>query len=150
MYGLINCQQEMYTRESLFNMLAKQAVFLAVPSMKNADVRVMENSSREILLEWTPPRYIESDNVQFLVECFKGLQKIVELVQPHTRVEFDNLEPNTSYRFQVTPVQGKERKPHGNSVYAKLKTKANVKGIISKTTNTTYLIIQCRYEEQNS
>ncbi|XP_061166745.1 uncharacterized protein LOC133175650 [Saccostrea echinata] len=97
-----------------------------VPSMKSADVRVMENSSREVVLEWTPPRYHESD-VQFHIECFKGLNKVMEVFQPNTRIEFENLEPNTHYRFHVTPVLGKEGKPYGSSVYAKIKTKARLK-----------------------
>jgi hypothetical protein len=106
--------------------------------MRNADVKVVENSSREIVLEWTPPRYQETDNVLFLIECFKGLHRIMEVVQPNTRLEFDSLEPNTFYKFHVTPVQGKERKPHGNSVYTKLKTKANVKGIKHNTQDLFY------------
>lgn len=98
--------------------------------MTNGSVRVTENSSREVILEWTPPRYHEEDQVQFHVECFKGSQKVKEVFQSNSRIEFANLEPNTQYRFQVTPVIGKDRKQHGHLVYANIKTRAIVKGII--------------------
>lgn len=98
-----------------------------VPSMTNGSVRVTENSSREVILEWTPPRYHEEDQVQFHVECFKGSQKVKEVFQSNSRIEFANLEPNTQYRFQVTPVIGKERKQHGHLVYANIRTRAIVK-----------------------
>lgn len=96
--------------------------------MTNGSVRVTENSSREVILEWTPPRYHEEDQVQFHVECFKGSQKVKEVFQSNSRIEFANLEPNTQYRFQVTPVIGKERKQHGHLVYANIRTRAIVKG----------------------
>lgn len=96
--------------------------------MTNGCVRVTENSSREVILEWTPPRYHEEDQVQFHVECFKGSHKVREVFQSNSRIEFANLEPNTQYRFQVTPVIGKERKQHGHLVYANIRTKAIVKG----------------------
>ncbi|XP_022334815.2 uncharacterized protein LOC111131447 isoform X3 [Crassostrea virginica] len=98
-----------------------------VPSMTNGNVRITENSSREVILEWTPPRYQEGDQVQFHVECFKGSQKVKEVFQLNTRVEFANLEHNTQYRFHITPVLGKDRKQHGNLAYANIRTKGIVK-----------------------
>ena len=104
---------------------------LLVPSMTNGNVRITENSSREVILEWTPPRYQEGDQVQFHVECFKGSQKVKEVFQLNTRVEFANLEHNTQYRFHITPVLGKDRKQHGNLAYANIRTKGIVKGMLS-------------------